>query len=268
MAKHAWLGVSYTSGIVPIVSPTPPANMYVDKLLDPQPRHRVRLPSSTGVILYDLGAALPVDVLALISTNLSQSSQVHIRASTSDPSALTGLLYDSGSTANVTHTAFNGNVICTIAAPVTARYWRITIAGPDPIDIGLVPIGLLFRPGRNYAYGAREGRVDLSTRPQNPHTGGEFPVKGPTLRTRLITIAGLAKLEVRRNPDGTYSSFDDFDRSIGAGGDVLFIDDPDDTWLNRARDSVWGGYREIGADLSARIASQNWARAFRVTERL
>jgi|SRR5262245_11466722 len=263
MAKHAWLR-TWNDGLVPNVTSGTAAGLGTDKLLDPQPRHRMRVAAGSTAIIYDLGSALPVDCFALISTTITSqvSTSVRIRASTADPNALTSLLYDSGVTFNVTDVVYNGNVIGTIAAPVTARYWRVDIFTLDSvIDIGLIKIGQLFKPGRNYAYGAREGRVDLSTREKNPHTGGDFCTRGVTFRTRLITIAGLTKTEVRE-------SFQFFDFAVGAGGDVLWIDDPEDTAINRARDSIWGSFREIGADLAARIASQNWARSFRLTERL
>ena len=261
MAKHAWLPRVAMSVPTQVV-PAPVTGMDTAKLLDPQPRHRMRIAATSVAILYDMGAPLGIDCFALISTNLLDTATLQFRASTTDPSATGALLYDSGALAGVTHPVFNGNVICTLPAPVTARYWRVDITGAvNPIDIGLIKIGTLFRPSRNYAYGAREGRVDLSTREKNPHTGGDFCTVGPTLRTRLITIAGLTLAELRE-------TFDFFDYAVGAGGDVLWVDNPDADFMTRARMSVWGSFREIGADLGARIAAQNWARSFRVTERL
>jgi len=48
----------------------------------------------------------------------------------------------------------------------------------------------------------------------------------------------------------------------------LFVDDPDASWLDRARDSIWGSYRQAAPDLQTRVAAQLFSRSFRLTERL
>jgi hypothetical protein len=162
----------------------------------------------------------------------------------------------------VADSAYNGNVIWAGTA-TNVRYarWDINV-GAAPIDIGLAPLGLLFRPGRNFQYGAQEGLIDLGARDINPDTGAAFGVSGPKLRTRQLTVSGLTKSEAR-------DAFGAMDLLVGADGDVLFVEDPDESWLNRARDSIWGSFRELGAgSLATRQAAQVWARSFRLTERL
>jgi hypothetical protein len=54
---------------------------------------------------------------------------------------------------------------------------------------------------------------------------------------------------------------------VGASGDVLFVEDSDADALTRARDSVYGKYREAGASLATRVANELWTRVFQMRER-
>lgn len=160
-----------------------------------------------------------------------------------------------------TDPSYNGNVIATFAQQ-TLRYWRWDAWNTtNPIDIGLAPMGLLIRPGRNFNYGAQEGVIDLGQRDRNPDTGAEFGLSGPKPRAKLLTFSGLTKAEIR-------DTFGGVDRSVGGSGDLLFVEDPDASYLDRARDSIWGAYRQLGADFASRQGAQVWSRAFRLTERL
>lgn len=262
MAKSAFLLANLAAGLTPTgTSSATAAGLGWDQLTDPQPRARARVAGVSAILVYDLGSAQSVDCWALISTTLPAGATIRIRASTLDPTCVANLLLDTGVQATVTSPNYNGNVIACFAA-VSARYWRIDIAAANnPIDIGLAPLGLLFRPSRNFQYGAQEGVIDLSTRDTNPDTGAAFGVAGPKLRTKMFTIQGLTKSEVR-------SDLAAVDLNQGASGDVLFVEDPDDTWINRARDSIYGSYRQMGPDLATRVGAQVWARSFRLTERL
>jgi hypothetical protein len=262
MTGCAFLHTNLAAGLTPTGTSTAPVTgLGFDKLNDPQPRHRVRFAAAACVLVWDFLTAQSVDCLALLSTTLPTAATVRIRASTLDPTCVASVLYDSGVQATVTTPIYNGNVVACFAA-VSARYWRIDIAGAnDPIDIGLAPLGLLFRPSRNFQYGAQEGVIDLSTRDTNPDTGAAFGVSGPKLRTKIFTIQGLTKSEVRTDLAAV-------DLSQGASGDVLFVEDPDATFIERARDSIYGSYRQMGPDLATRIGAQVWARSFRLTERL
>jgi len=261
MAKAAFGFQNLVQGLAPTgTSSSPVASLPWSNLNDVQPRYRARVAGTTAILVWDLGSAQSVDFAALISTSLPASATARLRASTADPTVVGTLLYDSGVQANVTSPDYNGNVVACFAS-VSARYWRWDLAGANPIDIGKSALGLLFRPGRNYQYGAQEGLIDLSIRDENTDTGSEHGLDGPKKRTKLITLAGLSKAEAR-------DSFGSIDRLIGAAGDLLFVDDSDASWLDRARDSIWGGYRTVGPDLATRVASQIFSRSFRLTERL
>lgn len=232
------------------------------QLNDPQPRHRARVDDVTAILIWDLASAQAVDVAALISTSLISTSSVRLRASTSDPTCLTGVLYDSGVLPGPTESKFNGNVIVCLDE-TTARYWRWDITSiVGPIDIGLAPIGLLWRPEIGFSFGAQEGRRDLSLRDENVDTGAEFAISLPRKRIKQLTFSQLSSDEIRDN-------ILEIDRLIGMSGDLLFVEDSDETQLHLARDSIWGSYRP-GPEVLGQLSQINdvWARSFRLVERL
>jgi hypothetical protein len=261
MAKAAILYTDLAAlGSVTGDSSSTVANFGWDKLSDPQPRHRARVAAASAVLVWDLGSAQSVDIAALVSTSLPAAATARLRASTADPTVTGSLLYDSGVQSNVTSPDHNGNVVASFAA-VNARYWRWDITGNDPIEIGLAPLGLAFHPGRNFQYGAQEGLIDLSVRDLNLDTGAEFGLSGPKKRTKLLTFSGLTKAEIR-------DTFGVIDRLVGMSGDVLFVEDPDAPFIDRARDSILGSYRQAGPDLATRQGAAVWSRSMRLTERL
>jgi hypothetical protein len=262
MAKAAILYLNLAAGLTPTgTSSSTAAGLGWDKLNDPQPRHRARVSGTSAILVFDLGSSKACDCWALISTSLPAGCTVRVRASDADPTVVASLLLDTGVLSTVTDPKFNGNAVV-VFAQTTARYWRVDIASANnPIDIGLAPLGLLFRPGRNYQYGAQEGIVDLSVRDLNPDTGAEFAIQGPRKRSKLLTFTGLTHAEAR-------DTLAAIDRDVGLGGDILFVDDPAAAYLTAARDAVWGSYRQAGPDLATRAGSQIFTRSFRLTERL
>ncbi len=152
------------------------ATMQITNLQDPQPRRRVRLMASAATITADLGAEVPVDCVALISTTLGAGAMVQARLANAANFSVT--LADTGLVNAEAQDESQGNVVLVFPAPVTARYLRIDLTdGAAPyMDIGLLVAGQLWRLQRGTAYGIREGRVMLDRRDRNPYTGAEFPV--------------------------------------------------------------------------------------------
>lgn len=234
-----------------------------DFLMDPQPRHRARVDDVAAYVILDLGSVQSIDAAALISTSLESDATARLRASASDAAVTGSLVHDSGVQSTCTDAAWNGAVVACLAAPVSARYlrWDVT-QGAGPIDIGLAPCGLLFRPTRNFSFGGQEGRVDASLRDTNPDTGAEFGLALPQRRTKLLNFPALTKAEARGDVDL-------MDRLVGAHGDVLFVEDPEASYADRARDAIWGSFRKTGADaVATRSAVNIFGRAFQLTERL
>jgi len=262
MAKGAFLYKYLADGLTPTgTSSSPASGLPWSNLNDAQPRARARIEASSAILVFDLGSAKNADSWFIGSTSLPASATARFRASTADPTCVGSLLLDTGVVANVTDPKWNGNVLW-CGAPVNARYWRVDLTGANPIDIGLSKLGLRFSPARNYAFGMQEGKLDLSTRDTNPDTGAEFSVRGPVKRTRLLNFPAFSKTEAR-------AEVEEMDRIVGASGDLLFILDPDDTWIDRAQHSIWGSYRMPGASESnTRVAFNVFSRPYRMVERL
>ena len=236
----------------------------VDRLADPQPRHRARFDGASVNFTMDLGAVFNVDVFALISTTLTASSDVRVRASDTDPAATSALTHDSGVLSGVTHADWLGQVALALTAPIAARYVRWDLATPSAqsIDVGLAPLGALWRPLRNYAYGAQRGYQDYGVRDGSARTGGMFAVDGPKARLQAFTLAALSEAEAK-------ADVAQMDLIAGVAGDVLWIPETTDPALDRARDAIWGGFKQIGAPAVA--VHDNFAmmsRSYQMTERL
>lgn len=233
-------------------------------LVDPQPRHRMRLAGTTCNFILDLGAQFLVDAFALISTTLQADSTVRVRFSDTDPAGLTSLLHDSGPVTGLTDAAWLGQVVA-VPSPATriGRYvrWDLQASSGVSIDVGLAPCGPLFRPTRNYAYGAARGVQDYAVRDANPRTGAMFGVTGSRARVQQFALSSLTPAEVE-------SDVKEMDRRVGTEGDVLWIPESTDDSLTRARDSIWGGFRAQGSALTTHDSFNLKSRAYLVTERL
>lgn len=232
-------------------------------LKDPQPRHRARVNDVSAYLILDLGAAVSVDVAALIGTSLDGNATARLRMSASDATVTGSLAYDSTVLTGVSDTDFYGAIIGCLPTPVSARYirWDVTQAS-GPIDIGLAPCGLLWRPSRNFSFGGQEGLLDSSQRDLNQDTGAEFGLDGVVRRTKQLTFAAFNKTEAR-------SDLLKMDR-VKASGDVLFVEDPDATWYERARDGIWGSFRQPGtsAPMNQRQSVNVFSRAMTLVERI
>lgn len=105
------------------------------------------LGTGTDSIHIDLGAATPVDIIALVNHNLTSGAEVEVRAGTST-SVLDFLAYMDWRE----FTAFRW-----LSTAQTYRYWRIIITDPlnpdDFMEVGYVVIGLLTKPDPTFRQG-------------------------------------------------------------------------------------------------------------------
>ena len=236
----------------------------VDRLADPQPRHRMRLSGTSVQFTMDLGAVYPIDVFALISTTLTSAGTVRIRASAVDSTALSLLAHDTGVVAGVTGADRLGQVVHIPPNRKNVRYvrWDLTEPSGASIDVGLAPLGPLWRPLRNYSYGAQRGRQDYSIRDGNARTGANFGVKGAQARVRAFSLTSLDPTEVA-------GDVLQMDVLAGTAGDVLFIPETTDSMLIMAQDSIWGGFRQVGQPaLTTHDSFQLLSRNYQMVERL
>jgi hypothetical protein len=239
------------------------ATMPITNLQDPQPRRRARLMGSSATITTDLGAEVPVDCVALISTTLGAGAMVQARLSNVANFSVT--LADTGLLNAEAQDESQGNIVLVFPAPVTARYLRVDLTdGAAPyMDIGLLVAGQLWRLLRGTAYGIREGRVMLDRRDRNPYTGAEFPV--PAIvnpRMAAFTLPALSTAEAR-------NQHRDMLRRLGAARDTLWIAELTDSMAERNRRAIWGAVNQAGEEAAAARGSfQLLNRAFRIVERL
>ena len=232
----------------------------ITNLTDPQPRRRARLTGAAVSIVADFGAARAIDCVALISTTLTPSATIRARLGT----VLNTWTTDTGTVNAEAQDAAQGNVILTLASPVTARFLRLDIAdAPAFTDIGLCIAGALWRVLRGMAYGVTEGRVMLDRRDRNPFTGAEFPVPAiANPRYCSFTLPSLSTAEAR-------NQHRDLVRLLGAARDGLVIPELNDSLAERSRRAIWGAINLPGEDAGVTRASLPLSsRSFRVTERL
>ncbi len=131
--------------------------MQITNLQDPQPRRRARLMGSSATITADLGAEVPVDCVALISTTLGAGAMVQARLSNAANFSVT--LADTGLLNAEAQDESQGNVVLVLPTPVTARYLRIDLTdGAAPyMDIGLLVAGQLWRLLRGGSWDSNPG---------------------------------------------------------------------------------------------------------------
>lgn len=231
----------------------------ITNLADPQPRRRARLTGVAVSIVADFSAARAIDCVALISTTLTPSATIRARLGT----VLNTWTTDTGTVNAEAQDAAQGNVILTLASPVTARFLRLDIAdAPAFTDIGLCIAGALWRTTRSIAYGIEEGREILDRRDRNAFTGAEFPV--PAIinpRFARFTLPVISDAEVRDNHRALVR--------LGAAKDGLVIPDLADGLAERNRRAIYGALNLPGGGAGTIMRAYSISeRSFSITERV
>ena len=231
----------------------------ITNLTDPQPRRRARLTGASVSIVADFGVARAIDCVALISTTLTPSATIRARMG----AVLNTWTTDTGTVNAEAQDAAQGNVILTLASPVTARFLRLDIAdAPAFTDIGLCIAGALWRTTRSIAYGIEEGREILDRRDRNAFTGAEFPV--PAIinpRFARFTLPVISDSEVRDNHRALVR--------LGAARDGLVVPDLADGLAERNRRSIYGALNLPGGGVGTIMRAYSISeRSFSITERV
>lgn len=122
---------------------------------------------ASTVIICDLGYAAPVDVVALINTNLTDAATLRVRVgpNADGSSALIDMTLTAGDFGTDTPAA--GRAIFYLnSATISARYVRWDISdesNPDGyVQFGRHIVGTVFQPDINIVYGAQIGLIDES----------------------------------------------------------------------------------------------------------
>lgn len=243
------------------------ANLPLTNLANPiqgVPARSVDLALTSTKFLVDIGADKIARLAALVDHNLSLTAEVRIRASDSDPTMATGVLFDSGwsevwpsvyDSADVEwenpnfwsgqytdeeRQGYTWNFVRFGPAGFIARYWLIEIDDPDNsagfVQVGRLFIGDAWQPSINMSYGAGIAWEDPST-VDEAMSGTEFFGERRVYRVARFTISGLGQ-------DEAYGRAFDLQRRVGVTKEVMFIYDPDDT-LHAVRRQYRGRLRQL-----------------------
>jgi hypothetical protein len=94
---------------------------------------------SAASLIFDMGASVTCDTLAMLGTNLSAAGTIWVRASDADPAAQSSLLLDTGDIAAGVKAGYGA--IYKSFASTTARYWRVR---PSDGSLSYIEAGRVF----------------------------------------------------------------------------------------------------------------------------
>lgn len=254
------------------VSPAQGAWYDASRLLDPQPRHRLRLRAASdgsAYLILDLGApGATLTHVALVSTTLSIGT-LRVRGSASDQTVTTSLAFDTSAVplADLAEPR-SGTIVLPVTSSGATQYLRLDLADQAPegfVDIGLFFGGAATIPSRNYAFGAVWGRLDGSQRDVSADTGVSFGRAAAAPRFMDFSVPHPAS----ETAWGTASNPLTERLRICAANqcDVLVMRDTAETDAAMlSRTSIWGRLEQPGGDVIEMfdVARVRW----RIVERI
>jgi len=186
---------------------------------------------SNAWFTLNMPAAPEIDFVALIAHTATAAATWRIRAADSEAALTAAPLFDSteismwppgGRPPGYTYLP---SVLNLISAPEARAWWRVDILDPgNPagfVSVGRLYAAKLFRPGKNFAFGASGGLNDPS--PRERSLGGNlYTDPRPQTREETVTFAWLTETELR---DG----IEEIRRQRGTSRDLLLIPNLDDT---------------------------------------
>lgn len=256
---------------VTTVSPPQGAWYVPERLLDPQPRHRLRLRTDTVgslMIAFDLGApAESVTHVALISTTLAAGVML-VAGSPTHPTAGDGAGFNSGAIALASLAEpQSGSIVVPVTSAQPSQFLRVELAGQEVeafVDLGLIVCGQAVAPARTLQFGTASGRLDAGLRDVAVGTGASFGRAGA--RPRFLEFE-LAHTRAETIPAGTAPTLTDRLRVAAADQhDVLVMPNVADAAAIASRRAIWGRCEAVGGDVWERfdVARTRW----RVVERI
>lgn len=201
----------------------------VSNILNAHVARRWRSVGSTENLIFDLGSVVLIDTVGVFGTTMSSSGTIRVRASATDSTVVSSLLYDSGVLS--IDDAYNSHVTA-MNSPISARFVRLdlTDSGGDFIEVGRVFVGLRETFQINFNWGWQRKWVDRSKKTKT--RGGQTQIFNDN-KYRMIDLTFSFISENERN-----DIVEEIDRINGASVDILFICDVESS--NLARDSIWG----------------------------
>lgn len=221
-----------------------------------------RTQTHTGVtITLDFGSAKPVKAAMIAAANFSASATWRLRLSTT--SAHAGDLSDSGVVAMNRGLIDNkrSQAAMVLAGAISTRYAKLDLDDPGRaaqgyFDVGLLWIGDLWQPARNFSWGAQGGLRDES--PVSSSIGGQDYVDvRDKFRAETFSFNFLTDAEY-------FASIDQIDAIAGIARNVLVIPDPGGAYMNSQ--AIVGRVTELSP--TSRAYFNGRSRAFSIKERL
>ena len=243
-----------------IITPsTEVATLPAENLKDPHIAKKWRTTSVTSQYLrIDMASAQPVQVVALIGTNLTAAATWRVRASSSDPLVATGIVYDSGTVSAGIDTRY-GLASLIMASEISARYWKIDLTDSGAsgyLQAGRLFMGPMFQPKVNYSYNWSVAYIDPSRK--NRSRGGQLYTDiQPMYRAVAFKFDFLTQAEA-------LNGVLEIDRNCGLHRDLLALLDVDGS--NRSEQAIWGTL-ESSSELS-NPSFGVYSKAYRIEERL
>lgn len=208
--------------------------MPASTILTPHVEERWRSIYSTAYFVVDLGSLKSLDTIWVGGLSGSDEVVARVRVSTTDPSGLSDLIYDSEDLESGA-TEFDmdyGAIVSLLSEPMDGRYIRVDVYDPntDYVEVGRIFVGLRTQFTTNFAYGWTVGYVDRSVVAKT--RGGQTAVWHDN-HYRVLNVS----FEFLPAAD-RYGLVETIDRVNGRTTDILFIVNPDST--NLPRDTIFG----------------------------
>lgn len=186
---------------------------------------------TTAYLIFDMLASVACQLLGVMGTNLTSAATVRIRASDSDATVTSSLLYDSGTIAAGIVSGYGA--IYKALTLTTARYWRIDLTDASltaGIQAGRVFLGPRWAPAIDMQLGASVSAEDPSQVGES-YGGQEYADVRPQRRVLSFTLDYMNEAEM-------YGNAFALARAQGVVYDVLAIPDIDGSYL--PQQAVWG----------------------------
>lgn len=213
------------------------AGLPLANLQDPQPTKVARWQATSGYVVADFGAAVPVGGLVLHGTNLSAAATRRVRLSSADATGAAGDVHDSGAAAAGVLATYRGSFAYMLSSDLSARYLRLDLADASLsfIDAGVLLAGPVFRPARNFSYGASIGFQEFGRNERSP--------VGITFTSQRARARALSLRFEYASASEAYGHLLELQRLAGITRNVALVPDPGGT--NAAKQLMVGTLQDL-----------------------
>lgn len=191
----------------------------------------------SAYLVFDMGASVACQLLAVIGSNLTASATLRLRASDADSGATSSLLLDTGTLNSTAKTGYGASYHD--FTNTTARYWRLDLADAtvdDNLQVGRVFLGPRWAPSSNQEYGWSVQVRDPSVI-DRAYAGQRYANTKPQQRVLQFGLSFMDESEM-------YTNAFALARAAGIVGDVLAVHDTlGGVYI--AEQSVWGALTDV-----------------------